>query len=335
MIQEMLKRHRNYKISGLDTGYFAHCLTGAEFLPEIRADQQIYCDIRDVSESHLAGVDSVIHLAAISNDPMGNSFENATEAINGKASVELAKKAKNSGVRSFIFASSCSMYGSAGATARTEEDNLNPLTAYARSKVYTEQALRELASEDFVVSSLRFSTACGMSDRLRLDLVLNDFVASAVTTGRIVVLSDGSPWRPLIHVKDMARSIDWAVSRPVYPGCSFLAVNVGSDHWNYQIRDLATACADVIGGVEVSINKNAEPDKRSYRVNFNRFRELAPDHQPKVSLEDAIKELHQGLTAMEFNRSDFRETWYMRLKVLSEHIDNKRLDRNLRWLLER
>lgn len=320
------------RIIGVDTGYFAHCLTGAQMMPEIRVDKQYFCDIRNLPDEVFTGVDIVVHLAAISNDPMGNRFEHATESINGQSSAVLAQRAKRAGVRSFVFASSCSMYGAASETARTEDDDLNPLTAYARSKVFLEGILMGLSGEDFTVTSLRFSTACGMSERLRLDLVLNDFVASAVSSGRITILSDGSPWRPLIHVNDMARAIGWAAGRSSSVGGYFVAVNVGRDDWNYNIRELAEACADVIGNVDVSINRNAMPDKRSYRVDFSRFRELAPDHQPLYTLENTIRELQAGLVSMEFDRVDFRETWFMRLKVLAAHIEAGRLDEELHWV---
>jgi len=168
--------------------------------------------VRHPQPEILRGVDAIVHLAAISNDPMGKTFEEVTDAINFRASVELARQAKAAGVRSFVFASSCSMYGMADDTPRKETSPLNPLTAYAKSKVSTETELQKLADKSFRVTCLRFATACGMSDRLRLDLVVNDFVACAVTSKNITILSDGTPWRPLIHVKDMARAFDWASS---------------------------------------------------------------------------------------------------------------------------
>ena len=204
-------RSRRQPLSGLDTGYFANCVTGSAILPECRVDLQCFADMRQFPEDILDGVDAVVHLAGISNDPIGNLFEEATLDINYRASVKLAAKSKAKGVGAFVFASSCSMYGAADDAPRTEESPLNPLTAYAKSKVLTEVDLRGMADEAFKVTCLRFSTACGMSDRLRLDLVLNDFVAGALTSGRITILSDGTPWRPLINVKDMARAIDWAV----------------------------------------------------------------------------------------------------------------------------
>ncbi|NIA09642.1 MAG: NAD-dependent epimerase/dehydratase family protein [Nitrospiraceae bacterium] len=320
------------KILGYDSAFFGHCLTNAKSIPEHRVDIQYFGDLRKFPESILAGVDTVIHLAAISNDPMGNRFEKVTTEINSDASAEFARKAKKAGVRNFVFASSCSMYGSAEGGPRKESDKLNPLTAYAKSKVFMERELELLADENFITTCLRFSTACGMSDRLRLDLVLNDFVASAVSIGKIVVLSDGTPWRPLIHVKDMARAIDWAMNRAVEKGGNFLQINIGSDVWTYQIGDLAKAVADIIPNTEVSINKNAQPDKRSYKVDFSLFKELAPDSQPILTLEDAVMELKHGLEEMQFNNKGFRDSWFMRLKVLESHIEKGILTRELYWI---
>ena len=312
-------------------GYFANCLTRAEILPECRVDQQYFIDVRHVPSELLDGVDAVVHLAGISNDPMGNTYEEVTLDINYRASVELAKKAKQRGVRSIVFASSCSMYGSADDSPRDEKSTLNPLTAYAKSKVYTERDLETIADERFKVTSLRFSTACGMSERLRLDLVLNDFVAGAVASKKITILSDGTPWRPLINIQDMARAIDWAIMRDISAGGNFLAVNVGSDEWNYQVRDLAEAVARVIPDVEVSINKNAQPDKRSYRVSFDLFKKLAPHHQPEVDLITSIQELKVGLEAMRFTDADFRNSRLMRLKVLTELRSRGLLTEKLDW----
>lgn len=331
VIQRLRSSYPTSKLVGLDMGYFGNCLTNAEILPECRVDVQYFADLRHLPENLLQGVDAVVHLAAISNDPMGNQFEEITIDINHKASINLAKKAKQAGAKAFVYASSCSMYGSADDGPRTEEAPLNPLTAYARSKVYTERDLKDLADENFRATSLRFSTACGMSERLRLDLVLNDFVAGAVASQKITILSDGTPWRPLINIKDMARAIDWAISRKVQNGGTFLAVNIGSDEWNYQVKDLAEAVAQVIPDVEVSINQNAQPDKRSYRVSFELFRQLAPDYQPRMDLISSIVELRDGLTAMDFDDADFRNSKLMRLKALSD-LQNKGLStENLEW----
>ena len=332
VIKQLRSSYSNVTLIGYDIGYFGNCITTRDVLPECRVDVQYFADIRQFSNDILEDVDAIVHLAGISNDPIGNKFEDVTLDINYRASIELAKRAKEAGVNSFVFASSCSMYGAAEDSAKTEKSPLNPLTAYARSKVLTERDLEPLADKGFKVTCLRFATACGWSDRLRLDLVLNDFVAGAVASKRITILSDGTPWRPLINVKDMARAIDWAIGRDLSGGGEFLAVNVGSDEWNYQVRDLAAAVAKVIPGVDVSINKDAQPDKRSYRVNFGLFRELAPAHQPRVGLMDSIKELKHGLESLGFKDGEFRNSRHMRLKVLTELQEKGLLNERLQWI---
>jgi len=332
VVSHLRARHPGAELIGLDMGYFANCLTTAEMLPECKVDIQFFADVRRPSADLFRNVDAVVHLAAISNDPMGKQFENVTFDINHRASINLARRAKESGVANFVFASSCSMYGTAEDDARNETSPLNPLTAYAKSKVYTERDLQPLADDGFKVTSLRFSTACGMSDRLRLDLVLNDFVAGAVASGKITILSDGTPWRPLIHVRDMARAIEWSISRNGRDGGEFLAVNVGCNEWNYQVKDLADAVAKVIPNIEVLINKNAEPDIRSYRVDFSLFKKLAPDHQPKIDLPSAIEGLRDGLQGMGFKDENFRNSQFMRLKVLTHLRETNLLTETLAWV---
>lgn len=332
VVRQLRQSYPTASIFGLDLGFFAQCLTmNGGLFPECRVDVQSFADVRSVPEAQLKGIDAIVHLAAISNDPMGNCFEEATLEINYRASVELARKAKQAGVGTFVFASSCSVYGLANEGPRTELSPVNPLTAYAKSKVFTEQGLAALANPTFKITCLRFGTACGMSDRLRLDLVLNDFVASGVATKRIVILSDGSPWRPLINVTDMARAIDWAVSRHPSAGGDFLVVNTGSNAWNFQVKDLAEAVARLLPGVEVSINAGAQPDKRSYRVDFSRFRTLAPDYQPKADLQTTILELKQGLEGIGFRDAEFRSSSYMRLNVLKQLRSQGWLNDRLEW----
>lgn len=317
---------------GVDIGYFAGCSVPQDILPELSLDQQYFADVRQIPEAILEGVDAIIHLAAISNDPMGNLYESVTMDVNHRASVDLAIKAKKSGVRAFIFASSCSMYGSAEGSAKTEEAPLNPLTAYARSKVFTERDLRPLAGDGFMVTCLRFSTACGLSERLRLDLVLNDFVAGAVSSKQISILSDGTPWRPLINVKDMARAFDWAISREPSLGGDFLAVNVGREQGNYQVRELAAAVARIIPGTTIQINENAQPDKRSYRVNFDLFRQIAPNHQPIYDLDASIAGLKEGLETLNFKDESFRSSHFMRLVQLNHLREKGYLNETLEWI---
>jgi nucleoside-diphosphate-sugar epimerase len=322
-------------LAGIDMGYFAHGLTAAPYLPEALLDVQHFADIRHIDDDLLRGVDAIVHLAAISNDPMGNAYEDVTLDVNHRAGIALARRAKAAGVRSFVFASSCSVYGFADDQPRTEASEVAPLTAYARSKVFTERDLEPLASRDFRVTCLRFATACGMSDRLRLDLVVNDFVACAVTTRKITVLSDGTPWRPLINVRDMARAIEWAIGRDAAAGGDFLVVNAGSDEWNYQVHELAHAVAAAVPGTEVSINREAPPDKRSYRVSFARFRSLAPSHQPQCDLVGTIDALKEGLAAMSFEDAKFRESQFMRLRVLADLRSRGLIDEALAWTNKR
>ncbi len=331
VLRRLRESHPQATLIGYDMGYFAHCLTGAPRLPESRADLQYFGDIRHVPEQILHGIDAVVHLCAISNDPMGATFEAVTLDINYRASIDLAVKAKRAGVKKFVFASSCSVYGFAEGGPRREEDALNPLTAYAKSKVQTEQDLASLASDAFMATCLRFATACGMSDRLRLDLVLNDFSAGALVSQRINILSDGTPWRPLIHVKDMARAIDWAVQRDRRDGGSFLTLNVGSDAWNYQVKDLAAAVANLVPNVEVSINKDAQPDKRSYRVNFDKFSKLAQGFLPMIDLQGAVKDLRDGLMAMQFRDHEFRTGELIRLVTLKRLRESGQLTDDLVW----
>lgn len=330
--RHLRKVHPEAELIGFDTGYFAHGLTGASRMPESSLDTQHFGDLRSFPDRLLTGVHAVVNLAAISNDPMGNQFEQVTSEINHLAGIRLAQSARAAGVRSFVFASSCSVYGFAADGARDEGSSLDPLTAYARSKVATEVDLAALASPGFFTTSLRFATACGWSDRLRLDLVLNDFVASAIAAKKITILSDGTPWRPLIHVEDMARAIDWAIYRPGSGGDPSIVVNAGSDVWNHQVIDLARAVATAMHGVEVSVNRDAAPDRRSYRVSFARFRALAPEHQPQVTLPQAIEGLRAGLEGMGFCDPEFRKGWMIRLQTLRGHLSAGRLDNQLRWL---
>ena len=330
--RQLRARYPEARLVGADIGYFAHSLTDASHLPETLLDEQRFIDIRRPPRDLLSGVTAIVHLAAISNDPMGKKYEAVTHDVNYRFSVALAKEAKAAGVRTFVFASSCSVYGFAEDTPRTERSALDPLTAYAKSKVLMEEALGGLADESFRVSCLRFATACGMSDRLRLDLVLNDFVASAVFNKRITVLSDGTPWRPLINVKDMARALEWALERDRRAGGDFLVVNAGSDEWNYQVRELAEAVARALPGTEVSINQQAQPDKRSYRVDFSLFRSLAPTHQPQMNLAQTIDDLRRGLEMVRSNSSDVRNSSFIRLHVLDQLQAAGLLNDQLEWI---
>jgi nucleoside-diphosphate-sugar epimerase len=331
VVRYLRQMHPDASIIGYDSAFFAVSMTGAQVLPERSLNAQYFGDMREIPYSMLEGVDAVVHLAAVSNDPIGKRFERATEDINYRASIDLGRKASKAGVTHFVFASSCSVYGFAPGGARKETDALSPQTAYARSKVNTEKGLFDIADNRMLITCLRFATACGMSERLRLDLVLNDFVACALATGEVSVLSDGTPWRPLIDVRDMARAINWGIDRSANDSGRFLVLNVGSNDRNYQVKDLANAVAEVIPGTRVSINKAAQPDSRSYHVDFSLFCSLARNYQPQVTLRQSIEMLEKGLRGMGFADPDFRNSSYIRLKVLDTHIAAGRLTPDLRW----
>lgn len=331
LVQILRRENPDVELVGYDAGFFGQALTGTDRLPETHLSLQIFGDVREFPEALLENVDAVVHLAAISNDPMGTEFEDVTGDVNRNASVNIAKMAARSGVRNFVFASSCSMYGAAQGGPRRETDPTNPLTAYARSKIGTEDDLRSADLGSMVFTSLRFATACGMSDRLRLDLVLNDFTACAITSGEITVLSDGTPWRPLIDVEDMAHAIRWAIQRPASNGGKWLAVNAGSNKSNYQVKDLANSVRSQVPGTRVTINTNAQPDRRSYQVDFSLFESLAPDYLPQIDLDTSIKRLIAGMERMRFADYDFRNSQFMRLNMLRAHLASGRLNGSLYW----
>jgi nucleoside-diphosphate-sugar epimerase len=318
IVKEFRANYPQAEIVGFDIGYYAKYITSNKISPEAYLNAQYFGDVRQFPDHLLKDVDTVISLAAISNDPIGNKFEEVTLDINYRAAVEIARKAKKAGVKKYIFASSCSVYGAAGDEARAENSPLNPLTAYAKSKVFTENDLAEIADKDFQITCHRFATGCGMSERLRLDLVLNDFVACAMTSGEITILSNGTPWRPLINVLDMARAIRWSHERTASEGGDYLVVNTGSNELHYMVKELALKIQTFLPGIKVSINENAQPDKRSYKVDFGLYKKLAPNHQPVYDLENSIKDLISGLKAIDFHTSNFRNSEFMRLNIINQ-----------------
>jgi len=329
---------KNYPFSfliGFDIGYFSGCVFSPLEISDYLLDQQIYGDVRSFNFELLNDIDHIIYLAAISNDPMGNAFAEETRHINSLAAINIAKEASLRGVKSFTFASSCSIYGAGGDQIRTEESELQPLTAYAKSKVEAEILLNSLASNEFMVTCLRFATACGTSPRLRLDLVLNDFVVNALSNQKIEILSDGTPWRPLIAVEDMCDALEWAATRLKENGGNFLAVNTGFDEWNFQIKDLAFLVRDVISETEVTINSDAPADKRSYRVSFSRFRELSGKVAPKVDIQQTIKKIINTVTEVKYLDKDFRESIYIRLNYLKKLSDRGNLVNELRFGIQK
>lgn len=316
---------------GLDNAYFQGALLSPYLSNDQLYDIQLFGDIRNYDFSKLPHIDAIVSLAAVSNDPMGKEYESATFDINTHSTIALAKFAKSHGVNRFVFASSCSVYGAGGDNLKNENSRLNPLTAYAKSKILCEEELEKLSTNSFVTTALRFSTACGASPRLRLDLVLNDFVASAMLQKNIHILSDGSPWRPLINVKDMCRAIDWSLHRDLKEA-NFLAINIGADSWNYQVKELALAVKEVFTNTTVFINPSAEHDSRSYRVDFRLFNALAPEYTPLETLQSTILDLKNSLTNSNFTSINFRDSHLIRLKVLEKLRLMKRLNQNLEWI---
>lgn len=334
VIKQIRRSYSEATIDGFDTGYFAHCLTGVDNFPEKILNRQVFGDVRSIKHRDLEGYDAVVMLAAISNDPMGARFAKVTGQINQDAATAIAITASDVGVRNLVFASSCSVYGLASGEPRREHDPVNPLTAYAASKIGTERALAAIQS-DMTITSLRFATACGMSDRLRLDLALNDFVAGALSDGQISILSDGTPWRPLIDVADMARAIEWGVTRTADNGGRNLVVNAGHVSGNYQVRDLAEAVARAVPGCTVSINKNAPADSRSYKVDFSLFAELAPNYLPRMGIGDSINALVTGLKALGFTDRHYRQSsHFIRLETLKSLMNQGQLSETLNWSVE-
>lgn len=332
LVKYLREEYPSSNLIGFDIGFFGSYLTTKKRSPDTYLDRQEFGDLREFPNEILNGVDAVVCLSAISNDPMGNQFEFVTSDINRISTVNLVKQAALAGVKNFIFASSCSIYGQSDGNAKKETDETNPLTAYAKSKILVESDVFSLNLGGMVFTSLRFSTACGMSDRLRLDLVLNDFVASALTKKEISILSDGTPWRPLIDVIDMALAIDWGIHRTAANGGDKLVVNVGANSNNFQVKDLAFKVAQILPDVSVSINHNAQPDKRSYKVDFSLYEKLAPMHLPKVTLEESIKRLVIGLNDIGFSDADFRNSdLYIRLNSLRNLMKLGKLDENLKW----
>jgi nucleoside-diphosphate-sugar epimerase len=277
------------------------------------------------------GVDAVVHLAALSNDPIGELDEALTYAINHEATVRLAELARSRGVERFVFASSCSMYGASGSGLPVDESApLAPLTAYAESKVRSERSLAEMTSDDFSPVSLRFATAYGVSPRLRLDIVLNNLVGWALTTGAVRLQSDGTAWRPLIHVEDMAGAIAAALAAP-RERIHGEAFNAGASDANYVVRDLALMVAEVVGGVEVELAEGAGADPRSYRVDFSKIAETLDAFRPAWNAERGARQLVDAYRADAMDEATFSGDRYVRLSRLKTLLDAGKLDADLRW----
>ena len=314
-----------HDVTGLDTFFYEGCdlLEDAADVPTLRMD------LRDVTTGVLEGYEGIVHLAALSNDPLGELDEELTREINLRGTVELARKAKEAGVHRFVFASSCSMYGASGTDElMPEEAPLRPLTAYAESKVRAEEALSELADGDFAPVFMRNATAYGASPRIRLDVVLNNLAAWAFTTGKVMIMSDGTPWRPLVHVRDIGAAAAATLVAPIAVVRNE-AFNVGANAENYRVRELAEIVSETFAGCEIEYAEGAGPDPRSYRVDFRKLTETLPDACPTWTARDGARELLDAFRSARLTSAGF--DLYTRLSRLKSLLAEGSLDDDLRW----
>jgi nucleoside-diphosphate-sugar epimerase len=315
-----------HEVVGLDSDLYERCTFG-DGIPKIRAMRK---DIRDVEAADLEGFDAVMHLAALSNDPLGNLNPTLTYEINHLASVRLARLAKEFGVSRFLFSSSCSTYGAAGEQMLTEEAEFNPVTPYGESKVFVEREVAQLADDNFSPVFLRNATAYGVSPRLRFDIVLNNLVAWAYSTGKVLIKSDGTPWRPIIHIEDISRAFIAALNAPreVIHNQAF---NVGRNDQNYRIREIADIVKETVPGCEIEYAQDAGPDKRSYRVDFTKIAEKLPAFQPQWDARKGAQELYEAYRKVDLKLDEFEGPKYKRIDHIKQLLGNGMLDSTLRW----
>jgi len=315
-----------YDVVGLDSDFFSE----NRFVGVVTPVPGIAKDLRDVEATDLRGFYAVLHLAALSNDPLGDLNPQLTYEINHKSSMRLAQLSKQAGVSRFLFSSSCSMYGAAGSEMLSETANFNPVTPYAESKVLVERELIALADDKFSPIFLRNTTAYGVSPFMRFDVVLNNLVAWAFTTGRVMIQSDGTPWRPLIHIEDICRAFQAALEAP-REAIHNQAFNVGITEENYQVRDLAEIVKETVPGCRIEYSADGGPDPRSYRVNFSKIKNALPGFQPKWNVRRGAQELLDACREANLKLEDFDGPRFKRILHIRKLLASGQLDSELRW----
>lgn len=320
-----LLRKAGHDVMGLDNYLYESCTFG-EDVPDMPA---LRMDVRDVQAADLEGFDAVLHLAAISNDPVGDLNADTTYDINHRAASRLAVVAKEAGVERFLFSSSCSLYGAHGDDFLDESAAFNPVTPYGHSKQLAEEDMRELADDDFSPTYLRNATAYGVSPRLRGDLVVNNLVGYAMTTGEVLIKSDGTPWRPIVHIEDISRAF-LAVLEAPRELVHDQAFNVGRTDENYRISEIADMVAEVVPGSRVVYADGGQPDTRCYRVDCERIRAVLPSFEPQWTLRRGVEELHHAFTRQGLTLEDFLSSRFLRIKHVKELQAAGRLDESLR-----
>jgi nucleoside-diphosphate-sugar epimerase len=309
-------KEEGHFVKGCDLNLFEGC----EWDEFIYPDLEIVKDIRELSFKDINGYDCIMHLAAISNDPMGELIPEITYSINRDGSVYLAKLAKKAGISKFIFSSSCSIYGKGDKLDLDENSNLNPVSAYAESKIATEKALKELSDSNFKTVCLRNSTAYGYSPMFRIDLVVNNLLACAFTKKEIRIMSDGTPWRPLIHSADISRAFINFLN--IDYGSDFIAVNIGANSENYQVKDIAEKVKNIIKDSKIVYTGEIGEDPRNYRVSFEYLNKISPDFKLKYNLDMGIEGLYKHLVDKKFSLEDFNSSRFVRLKTLRDKINS-------------
>lgn len=326
VLGNFLLKH-GYHVVGLDTGYFRECYLGDPC--EVRYPELVK-DVRDIQPGDLKGFDAVIHLAALSNDPLGALSPRSTMEIGHSASVRLAHLAKICGVQRFVFASSCSLYGATQKEWVTERDTFNPVTVYGEAKACAERDISTLADSQFCPTFLRIATAFGVSPRLRFDVALNNLVGWAYTTGKVRLLSDGLAWRPIVHVEDMCRAYVEVLEAPKEIICN-QSYNVGANRENYQIRTLAEIVQRVVPGITVEYATEANRDARSYRVSFDKINAKLPSYRPEWTAERGARQLYTFFRQIGLTYEQFQSRLYTRLSQIQYLLEQRLLDSELRW----